>query len=651
MNGLIAKIVLVFSLCALVWGSACAASSSPTPEALGVSSSALVRFVDELEAVDHPRDFIVFCKGQRVAVGSWRGVLRGVGQTNEGAINGRTPIGGLTRLLVYAAAGIAVDKGKMKVDERLESLVKRMLKDDADGCLAADELSALVEKSVGESTAAFIVANFMNRLEGTLVHNWTAEAQEVDKRLMKGGDGVAIEIANIGRIADCLLHEGRSGKRQLVPMDWMRRYPLRTLVYGGNVMMLSPEKDTAVVVLTSAKDGKVVVGASEHLMASVSANSLPEDPSSYDALTHKCRSLALPAQQVEKKVKGKVSPTIGERNCILDLKPYGQYKRNSEGDIVALKDGRLMLMWNRMSGSTSDDAHSDICRRYSSDGGKTWTESEVAFTTPKGTLNVMCVSLLRLAGDDLALAYLLKSSEKDCRPLFYTSSDEGRTWKGPVKIIPDGRRDYYVVNNGRLVQLRSGRLVVASSRGRTIEHWLSDDEGKTWRSAGNALVANKPNGLPMRMEEPGTIELKDGRLMTYIRTDADWQYVTYSSDSGETWSPVVASSLRSPRSPASLVRLSDGRIAAVWNDHEMHPENRFLYPYHNGSRAPLTLGFSEDEGRTWKERVDLESTGWNSYPFLREVDGRLIVGYSYGAGLNSLRLVSVGLEPAHSICR
>ena len=614
-----------------------------SPEAQGVSSAEVSAWIDELSKVDHPRDCLIIRKGRCVAVGSWRGVLRGVGQTNEGAINGRTPIGGLTRLLVFAAAGIAVDKGKLKDDSRLDSLVRRMLKDSQDGCRAADELSALVEKSVGESTAAFVVANFMNCIAGGLIHNWTAEAQEKDKRLMKGADGGAIEIANLGRIADCLLHEGKSGNRQLVSAAWMRRYPLRTVAFGGNVMILSPEKDAVVIVLSSARDGKPIVAASEKLMASVSTDPLPENPAACDALARKCRTLSLSPNQVEKPSAEKRPPSLGEHTCVLDIKPDSHYRRNSEGDVIALKDGRLMLMWNRMAGSTSDDAHSDICRCYSADGGKTWTKPEVVLATPKGALNVMCVSLLRLAGDNLALAYLLKTSERDCRPLYRVSSDDGSTWSDPVCVIPDARRDYYVVNNGRLVQLKNGRLVIPSCRGRTIEHWLSDDEGKTWRAARNSLVANKPNGLPMRMEEPGMIELKDGRLMTYVRTDADWQYVTYSSDKGETWSPMKAGNLRSPRSPATILRLSDGRLAVVWNDHETHPENRFKYPYHNGSRAPLTLAFSSDEGRTWTNRIELEPTGWNSYPFLLEFNGRLFVGYSHGMGLDSLRLVPVDL--------
>ena len=143
------------------------------------------------------------------------------------------------------------------------------------------------------------------------------------------------------------------------------------------------------------------------------------------------------------------------------------------------------------------------------------------------------------------------------------------------------------------------------------------------------------------MEEPGSVLLSDGRVMTYFRTDADWQYVAYSSDGGETWGAARPSTLRSPRSPAAIVRLKDGRLAAVWNDHERFPHYRFGYVYHNGLRAPLTLGFSHDNGQTWTDRIDLETEGWNCYPFVREINGRLYIGYCYGQGMQNLRMIAV----------
>lgn len=72
------------------------------------------------------------------------------------------------------------------------------------------------------------------------------------------------------------------------------------------------------------------------------------------------------------------------------------------------------------------------------------------FETPRGSLNLMCVSLLRLRDGRIGLAYLHKRSHADCRPVFRHSSDEGRTWSEPVRMIPDSQAAYYVSNNGRL---------------------------------------------------------------------------------------------------------------------------------------------------------------------------------------------------------
>ena len=114
-------------------------------------------------------------------------------------------------------------------------------------------------------------------------------------------------------------------------------------------------------------------------------------------------------------------------------------------------------------------------------------------------------------------------------------------------------------------------------------------------------------------------------------------------DGGATWGPLVPSPLRSPRSPAAINRLSDGRLCCVWNDHENHPDYRFLFPYHNGGRQPLTVGFSSDDGRTWTGRVDIETEGWLCYPAFKEIDGRLFVLYCFGDGMKSMRLTALTL--------
>src|SRR3569833_3758133 len=125
--------------------------------------------------------------------------------------------------------------------------------------------------------------------------------------------------------------------------------------------------------------------------------------------------------------------------------------RKTEGAIVELKDGRLLLGYTDFyTVSPNDDAPARILGRHSSDLGKTWGP---AFTIVENTakMNVMSVSLLRLQSGEVALAYMFKDSHEDCYILYRLSQDEGKTFSEPVKITP--RKSFWVMNNDRLVQL------------------------------------------------------------------------------------------------------------------------------------------------------------------------------------------------------
>lgn len=209
-------------------------------------------------------------------------------------------------------------------------------------------------------------------------------------------------------------------------------------------------------------------------------------------------------------------------------------------------------------------------------------------------------------------------------------------------MIPDARTAYYVSNNGRLQQLASGRLVLSTCQNGLLAVY-SDDGGKSWKMSGRVTARTRIGG-DLRMEEPGTFAKTDGTLVMYCRTNDDYQYWTESKDGGATWGPLVPSPLRSPRSSATIGRLADGRLCCVWNDHENHPDYRFLFPYHNGGRQPLTVGYSSDDGRTWTDRVDIETEGWLCYPAFKEIDGRLFILYCFGDGMKSMRLTALPVD-------
>jgi len=255
---------------------------------------------------------------------------------------------------------------------------------------------------------------------------------------------------------------------------------------------------------------------------------------------------------------------------VLELPPIAGNPRNSEGDFIQLADGRWLLIHTHFEGGAGDHASAYLAGRISSDNGLTWTHEDSLILPNEGHMNIMSVSLLRLQDGRIALFYLRKDSLADCRPYMRVSSDEATTWSAPIDVIPASEPGYYVVNNDRVIQLSSGRLIlpaalhtacaggpltlpaasVFSPYGQVL-CYLSDDVGATWRKGRRVLTEAHPGGERVMVQEPGLIELKDGRMMIFSRTDAGGQYTAYSRDQGQSWSPLHASEIISPCSPAS----------------------------------------------------------------------------------------------------
>ena len=341
----------------------------------------------------------------------------------------------------------------------------------------------------------------------------------------------------------------------------------------------------------------------------------------------------------------------------LELPPGANNPRNSEGAFMPLTDGRIMFAYSRYYGkSGSDHATADIAARYSSDKGRTWTTNDEIIVKNEGGMNVMSVSLLRLQSGEIALFYLRKNSTSDCRPVLRRSFDEGKTWGEPTVCITD-EVAYFVLNNDRVIQLKDGRLLFAVSKhsfpdgkfdnqGKVLTY-SSDDNGKTWQR-GKSVLEVRANGKRYAAQEPGVVELKDGRILLWIRTSAGCQYMCHSSDRGVTWSEPQPSALVAPVSPATIKRLPTGDLLAIWNDHTNRPDEAKKAPkWANGRRTPLTAAISRDDGRTWTHVRNLEDdpAGWFCYIALQPLDdGTALLGYCAYKGLAHSRLVKVPID-------
>jgi sialidase-1 len=295
--------------------------------------------------------------------------------------------------------------------------------------------------------------------------------------------------------------------------------------------------------------------------------------------------------------------------------------RNSEGAFIDLSDGRIMFAYSRYVGSDwSDNAPATIAARFSRDGGSTWTKRDTLLVSNEGGFNVMSPSLLRLGDNGIGLFYLKKNSLHDCRLFMRSSTDEARTWGEANRCIP--APGYFVVNNDRAVRLRMGRIVVPAAYHRpriegetqALEGWdwraitlfyQSDDDGKTWAESADWW------GLPVEnrsgMQEPGVVELKDGTLYAWARTDTGCQWEMVSADAGTTWSPPRPSRFRSPCSALSIKRIpATGDLLAVWNDHSRRW--KLGRPTRSSwGRTPLVAAISSNDGRSWKWSQVLES--------------------------------------------
>ncbi|MFT7033326.1 MAG: putative neuraminidase [Cyclobacteriaceae bacterium] len=123
--------------------------------------------------------------------------------------------------------------------------------------------------------------------------------------------------------------------------------------------------------------------------------------------------------------------------------------------------------------------------------------------------------------------------------------------------------------------------------------------------------------------QPALAQRENGDIVALMRDSGDAPgrvHQSISRDQGESWSATVKTDIPNTAS-VELLKLNDGKWAFLGNDVD------------NG-RYRLRLYLSEDEGETWKWKVDIENsdekTNRFSYPSLsQDKKGLLHMTYSY----------------------
>ncbi len=286
--------------------------------------------------------------------------------------------------------------------------------------------------------------------------------------------------------------------------------------------------------------------------------------------------------------------------------------RYSEGDITVLNDGRYLYATTEFIGDTSDFAKAHLVGKISADGGQTWGEQKV-LQENVGGFNVMSLTFQPLNGSELGMFYLIANSMTDLNVFLRRSTDGGLTFGEPMQVtnIPG----YHVMNNDRVIRLKSGRLLAptaSTADAEKVDHYvcrtfISDDAGATWR-AGTGTVDYAKRGAM----EPEVLEMNDGRVLMIVRTQLGHIAAAWSEDGGDTWSAASDWGVRAPEAPSTVRRIpSTGDLMLVWNDTYVAGEG------HGGKRSPLTVAISKDEGKTWEHKKNIETgAGAPGAPFM-----------------------------------
>jgi predicted neuraminidase len=288
-------------------------------------------------------------------------------------------------------------------------------------------------------------------------------------------------------------------------------------------------------------------------------------------------------------------------------------ERSEQNPILFLApDGLLWLIWTAQNSGNQDTAI--VRRRISPDHGRTWGPIETLFDRVGASGVFVRQPPVILNNGDLLL------------PIFYCHGTPGRKWVG--------NHDTSAVR-------------------------ISSDGGSIWQEF---AVPDSTGCVHMDVEK-----LHDGTLLGLCRSRwADNIYATRSTDNGRTWTVPEPTGLPNNNSSIQFTVLANGHLALVYNHisaaqaterrtglyddigedddapAEVPPGGRTAF--WGVPRAPMTVAISEDGGRTWPYRRDLETgDGYCmtnnsrekinrefSYPSIKQgPDGALHIAFTY----------------------
>jgi predicted neuraminidase len=214
------------------------------------------------------------------------------------------------------------------------------------------------------------------------------------------------------------------------------------------------------------------------------------------------------------------------------------------------------------------------------------------------------------------------------------SSDQGRTWSSPTVLFNEPgtfiRQPVIMLENGTFIvpvfkcRVEAGAKWIGNDDISAIR--TSQDQGQTWSEV---PVAASTGAVHMEIQR-----LKNGSYLALYRSRwADFIYSSTSPD-GIRWSAPQPTSLPNPNAGICFDVLPSGRVVVVYNHSSREKalgRREGLYDeisdgtdsrpnqkartdgkeaFWGAPRAPLSVAWSDDEGKTWQSRTLEEGDGY-----------------------------------------
>ena len=297
-----------------------------------------------------------------------------------------------------------------------------------------------------------------------------------------------------------------------------------------------------------------------------------------------------------------------------DQRPFPQCHAST---LVRLDDGQFLIAW---FGGT-EEKNPDVGIWLSKGRPGQWSEpKEVAKIREDAHWNPV---LQKTADGKVNLYFKVGKEIPFWETWVQTSADNGETWSDAQELVKGDKGGRGPVKDKLIVLSNGDWLAGASNEQNGWKVFLdrSTDQGKTWK-ASPYLKIDTTEIKGKGAIQPTLWESKPGMIHMLVRTTGGLIGRSDSRDFGKSWSVIKKTSLPNPNSGIDLAKLSDGTLALAYN-----PDGEDW-----GSRSPLSLTLSYDNGKNWTDKADI-ATGKKedeySYPAVISWGDSVAVTYTF----------------------